>query len=119
MRAAAGTVMDEDFFPAAGSNLRDATTKVLDKDFFPAAGAVLLFDKPEASLGFWRGVVVQIWRVLPQLSFVSLQLCGPLNVHFSTWCTITCSAGSFHGQAHYMADSVMLCWPQVTLMRHS
>ena len=57
MWATAGTVTDEDFFPAAGSNWRDATGKLLDKDFFPAAGAELLLDKPEASLGFWRGVV--------------------------------------------------------------
>ena len=48
-------VIDEDFFPAVGLNWRDATGKVLDADFFPAAGAVLLLDKPEASLGFLEG----------------------------------------------------------------
>ena len=55
MRAAAGTVTDEDFFPAAGVNWRDATAKVLEEHFFPAAGAVLLFDQPEASLSFLEG----------------------------------------------------------------
>ena len=46
---------DLDFFPAEGLNWRDATGKVLDEDFFPAAGAVLLLDKPEASLVFLEG----------------------------------------------------------------
>ena len=50
--AVAGTVTDFDFFPAGGLNVRVATGKVLDEDFLAAAGAVLLLDKPEASLGF-------------------------------------------------------------------
>ena len=54
-RAAAGTVTDLDLFPAEGLNWRDATGKVLDKEVFPAAGAVVLFDKPDASLGFLEG----------------------------------------------------------------
>jgi hypothetical protein len=53
--AVAGTVTDFDFFPAGGLNVRVATGKVLDEDFLAAAGAVLLFDKPEASLGFLEG----------------------------------------------------------------
>ena len=75
----------------------------------PEAGAVLLLDKPEATLGFFEGGGGLIWLTLLQLSLLAILLFVLLFEQCNTMYTTLCHASSFHGQGHCKLGSVKRC----------
>ena len=74
----------------------------------PEAGAVLLLDKPAATLGFFEAGGL-IWLTLLQLSLLAILLFVLLFEQCNTMYTTLCHASSFHGQGHCKLGSVKRC----------